>query len=241
MHMAVELPSFAAVRALRGELYSREPQLHRTVPHGRGTEPLPGMKHVNRQRRRRAFLLITVLLLLVLLLGGSAVIAGALVTDLRIAYVTAIVATSKEPAFLLTLAFLSTFGIVRLITYSIHYQHLPVFHNVTTKSGLHIHHMVPGIILVLASGYLGLVLTTHRPILLLAILFGIGAALVLDEFALLLQLADVYWEPEGRESIDAVVLASGIGVLYLLGADFWPQLAQAALTSLFALLGRASP
>jgi hypothetical protein len=196
------------------------------------------MMHVNRQRRRRAFLLITVLLLPVLLLGGGAVIAGALVADLRRAYVTVIVDAGKEPAFLLTLAFLSTFGIVRLITYSIHYQHLPVFHNLTTKGGLHIHHLVPGIIVVLASGYLGLVLSVHRPILLLAILFGIGAALVLDEFALLLRLADVYWEPEGRESIDAVVLASGIGVLYLLGADFWPQLAQAVLTALF---GRAGP
>jgi hypothetical protein len=154
------------------------------------------------------------------------------------ANIAAIVETGKEPAFLLTLAFLSTFGIARLITYSIHYQHLPVFHNVTTKSGLHIHHMAPGIILVLASGYLGLVLSVHRPLLMLAILFGIGAALELDEFALLLRLADVYWEPEGRESIDAVVLASGIGVLYLLGADFWPHLAEAALTALF---GRPGP
>jgi hypothetical protein len=118
---------------------------------------------------------------------------------------------------------------VRLITYSIHYQTLPFFHDVTTKGGLHIHHMVPGLVLALASGYLGLVLTAQRPTSLLAILFGIGAALVLDEFALLLRLADVYWEPEGRESIDAVVLAGGIGVLYLLGLDFWPQLAGALL------------
>ena len=53
----------------------------------------------------------------------------------------------------------------------------------------------------------------------LSIVFGVGAALVLDEFALLLNLADVYWEPAGRESIDAVVLALGIASLYLLGAD----------------------
>jgi hypothetical protein len=50
---------------------------------------------------------------------------------------------------------------------------------------------------------------------------------VLDEFALWLRLADVYWQPEGRESIDAVVLASGVCLLYLLGLDFWPHLIEA--------------
>jgi len=186
------------------------------------------VRHPDR-RRRRAFLLITVLLAPVLLMGGGAVIVSALVTDVRTAYVRGIVAAGKEPAFLLTLAFLCTFGIVRLITYGIHYQTLPFVHNITTKSGLHIHHMVPGMLLALASGYLGLVLTVQRPTTLLAILFGVGAALVLDEFALILRLADVYWEPEGRESIDAVVLAGGIGVLYLLGLDFWPHLIEALL------------
>ncbi len=190
------------------------------------------MKHPNRGRWRRAFLLIAVLLLPVLLMGGGAVIVGALVAGVRAAYVSGIVATGKDPAFLLTLAFLTTFGIVRLITYGIHYQTLPLVHDVKTRSGLHIHHMVPGLLLALASGYLGLVLTAQRPTALLAILFGIGAALVLDEFALLLRLADVYWEPEGRESIDAVVLAGGIGVLYLLGLDFWPHLVEALLRKL---------
>jgi hypothetical protein len=184
------------------------------------------------RRRHRAFLLVLALLVPVLLMGGGALIAGALLGDVRVAYVTAIVDHGKEPAFLLTLAFLATFGIVRLITYSIHHERLPIFHNVTTKSGLHIHHMVPGMLLVLASGYLGLVLTTRRPTDLLAILFGIGAALVLDEFALWLRLADVYWEPQGRESVDAVVLAGGIGILYILGLDFWPHLIEALLRPL---------
>jgi len=177
-----------------------------------------------------------VLLAPVLLMGSGALVVGALLADVRAAYARAIVATGKEPAFLLTLAFLSTFGIVRLITYSIRHERLPIFHNVTTKSGLHIHHMVPGMLLVLASGYLGLVLTARRPTDLLAILFGIGAALVLDEFALWLRLADVYWQPQGRESIDAVVLASGIAVLYLLGLDFWPHLIEALLRPLLAVL-----
>jgi hypothetical protein len=99
---------------------------------------------------------------------------------------------------------------VRLITYSIHTQRIGLFRDVKTKSGLHIHHLVPGMLLVLISGYLSLVLTFHAPAPILAIAFGIGAALVLDEFALWFRLADVYWEPEGRESIDAVMLAGGV-------------------------------
>ena len=192
------------------------------------------MTNRDHRRRRRAFLLISVLLVPVLMMGGGTLIAGALIADARMAYLSAIVETGKEPAFLLTLAFISTFGIVRLITYSIHYHRLPVFHDVTSKGGLHIHHMVPGLLLALASGYLGLVLTAQRPVELLAILFGVGAALVLDEFALLLRLADVYWKPEGRESIDAVVLAGGIGMQYLLGRDFWPHLVKAVLRPLLS-------
>ncbi len=180
------------------------------------------------RRAWRSALLISVLLTPVLFMGGGA-LAGAVISDLRAAYEQAIVRSGKEPAFLLTLAFVVTFGIVRLLTYGIRSGLVPWVHNIKTKSGLHIHHMVPGMILVLACGYLGLVLVGQRPTLVLATLFGIGAALVLDEFALWLRLADVYWAPEGRESIDAVVLAGGIGVLYLLGLDFWPHLVQVLL------------
>jgi hypothetical protein len=194
------------------------------------------VQHQDHQRRRRAFWLIVVLLVPELVMGGGALIAGTLSADVRTAYATAIVQEDKQPAFLLTLAFLCTFGIVRLITYGIRYHRLPFVHNVTTKSGLHIHHMVPGVLLALSSGYLAIVLADQRPLELIAILFGIGAALVLDEYALLLRLADVYWEPEGRESVDAVVLAGGIGILYLLGLDFWPRLIEAVLKPLVATI-----
>jgi hypothetical protein len=182
---------------------------------------------MSRQRlwsRRRAILIVVVLLALVMLLGGGTLLASAMLADVHAAYVREIVEKGKQPAFMLTLAFLLTFGCVRLITYSIRYRKIRFLRNVTTRGGLHIHHMVPGMLLVLASGYLGLIWTDDRPTELLAILFGIGAALVLDEYALWLRLADVYWEPEGRESVDAVVMAGGIGVLYLLGFDFWPHL-----------------
>ena len=74
-----------------------------------------------------------------------------------------------------------TFGILRVITAIIQFNVFPngPFHFVMTKSGLHIHHMVPGMLLALGSGYLGLVLTSQRPARLLAVLFGIGTALVL--------------------------------------------------------------
>jgi hypothetical protein len=157
---------------------------------------------------------------------------GRLSTSVQAAYTSTIVNTGKQPAFLLTTAFLLTFGFVRLITFAIHDHLLPIFHDVTTKSGLHIHHMVPGMLLLLVAGYLGLVLTDNGPASLLAILFGIGAALVLDEFALLLRLADVYWQPAGRESIDAVVLAGGLATLYLIGVGYWPKLLASALHAL---------
>lgn len=48
-------------------------------------------------------------------------------------------------------------------------------------------------------------------------LFGIGAALVLDEFALILHLRDVYWSQEGRTSIDAIFVALAVTVLFVLG------------------------
>jgi hypothetical protein len=144
----------------------------------------------------------------------------------QVAYQEGIVDRQKEPAFLLTLAFLLTFAVVRLITHSIKNGWLPFLHNVDA-GGVHVHHMVPGMLLVLLAGYLSIVLGERRPTRLLAVLFGVGAALVLDEFALWLRLADVYWEPQGRESVDAVIIFGALGTLYILGADFWPHLLHA--------------
>ncbi len=55
----------------------------------------------------------------------------------------------------------------------------------------------------------------------LAIPFGIGLALVLDEFALLLQLKDVYWATQGRSSVDIALLVAAALLLYYLGQCFW--------------------
>jgi hypothetical protein len=90
--------------------------------------------------------------------------------------------------------------------------------SVTTKGGLHLHHLVWGIVLLLVAGFLNFALTPGSPWFeILAGLFGVGAGLTLDEFALWVRLEDVYWAKEGRASIDAVVVATLLGGLIVLG------------------------
>jgi hypothetical protein len=90
--------------------------------------------------------------------------------------------------------------------------------SVVTDSGLHLHHLVWGIVLLLVAGFLGFAIDPGSPGReILAALFGIGAGLTLDEFALLVYLKDVYWKEEGRASFDAVVMATLVGGLLVLG------------------------
>jgi hypothetical protein len=90
--------------------------------------------------------------------------------------------------------------------------------SVTTKGGLHLHHLVWGIVLILLSGFLNFVLRPGSPWReIFAAGFGVGAGLTLDEFALWIHLEDVYWSKEGRASIDAVVVAALLGGLIVLG------------------------
>jgi hypothetical protein len=91
--------------------------------------------------------------------------------------------------------------------------------SVTTGSGLHLHHLVWGIVLLLLAGFLGFVTKATSPWEeILAALFGIGAGLTLDEFALWIHLRDVYWTEEGRSSFDAVIVAAVLGSLIVVGA-----------------------
>ena len=135
-----------------------------------------------------------------------------------------VVKKGKEASFWIAIAFLVTFGFVRYITFTIrkknqaarqHPQLVPQhhskigFHDIVLPGGLHIHHAVPGIFLVLTAGYLGLV-TERKGTRPLSIAYGIGAALALDEFALWLELRDVYWSKDGRRSFDAVAVAGSL-------------------------------
>ncbi len=86
--------------------------------------------------------------------------------------------------------------------------------------GVHIHHVTFGVVLVLLSGLTLVTLSIdgHEPeFTLSAIFFGIGAALVLDEYALILHLSDVYWEEDGRTSVDAVFAAVAVAGLLIMG------------------------
>ncbi|WP_415975141.1 hypothetical protein [Rhodococcus sp. 077-4] len=89
-----------------------------------------------------------------------------------------------------------------------------------TPGGQHIHHVVFGIVLMLLAG-IGLIAVyvdgSQAVGAVLAAIFGIGAALVLDEFALIFYLRDVYWSEQGRTSVDAVFAAVAFTGLLLLG------------------------
>lgn len=113
--------------------------------------------------------------------------------------------------FIASVTFFITFLGVRLLVKAITH-HIGPFGWVMV-GGRHIHHLVWGILLLLGVGYALLAevgsADTARSLFfsrLLSILYGVGAALTLDEFALWLNLEDVYWSRQGRESIDAVIL-----------------------------------
>jgi hypothetical protein len=128
----------------------------------------------------------------------------------------------RESALRVFVSFIVTFLLIRALTYGIRYQILPI-RNVVTSSGLHIHHFVWGIFILLLVGFIALSVNQARWHPLLAIAYGIGAALVLDEFALWLNLQDVYWAKEGRSSLDVVIVFAALIGLYLAAYRFWHE------------------
>ncbi len=87
-----------------------------------------------------------------------------------------------------------------------------------TIGGVHIHHQVWGILLVLTASLLEFAYRPDRPwVEILGVMFGVGAALTLDEFALWVYMDDVYWKSQGRTSIDAVIVAAVVVLLLLIG------------------------
>jgi hypothetical protein len=139
-----------------------------------------------------------------------------------------IVDPGKLPIFLCAVAFIATFVITRWIVRSIRKGTGHLKDNVV--GGLHIHHAVPGVILMVAGGLGGLAAEATAWRAIAGVGFGIGLALVLDEFALILHLQDVYWTEEGRTSVDAVLLAGAVLVLVVIGADPFAAEAEAGTT-----------
>jgi uncharacterized membrane protein len=130
-----------------------------------------------------------------------------------------IVDPGRLPLFVFLVAFILTFLFIRFSVRMIRAQ-VRWWPGNVTPGGLHLHHEFFGVIVMTLSGF-GLISVSRfdTPIAdaVLASLFGVGCALVLDEFALILHLRDVYWEKEGRASVDAVFVAIAIGLLFLMG------------------------
>jgi hypothetical protein len=150
--------------------------------------------------------------------------------DITRSYDHRIQAPGKELHFLILIAFVCSFGFIRTSAHMIRAQVSWWPGNVETKGGTHVHHLVWGILLLLATGYAGLATDLGSPWLeLVAIGFGIGMGLTMDEFALWLNLQDVYWQDKGRQSIDAVIVTTTLLVIAVLGLQFWIDVWDAAL------------
>jgi hypothetical protein len=136
----------------------------------------------------------------------------------------------RQRMFIASVSFLITFIGVRALVHRIanHEGHMQW----VMVRGMHIHHLVWGILILLLVGY-GWLLDlgwSHSPMSiflgrLMAVSYGVGAALTLDEFALWLSLEpDAYWTREGRLSIDAVVIFGGVLAVGAWGAPFFRAL-----------------
>ncbi|HET6859528.1 MAG TPA: hypothetical protein VFH94_20875 [Streptomyces sp.] len=128
-----------------------------------------------------------------------------------------IVEPGKLPLLLALGSFVLSFLVTRTITRLIRAGRGP-FRNIS-PGGMHIHHVVPGVILTTIGGFGAVASGRHGfGAAVCAVLFGLGAGLVLDEFALILHLDDVYWSEQGRKSVEIVVLTAALVMLVLSGS-----------------------
>lgn len=155
-------------------------------------------------------------------------------TGLRALYTRHLAESRRERLFLASVGFFVAVAVVRGLTIAIH-NNIGPFHNVEMH-GRHIHHMVWGILLLLLVGYTWLVeVGTGGPESirwigrLTSLLYGVAAALTLDEFALWLNLSDVYWQRQGRESYEAMAFFGGLLAIGVFGGPFF----QGMLRELF--------
>jgi hypothetical protein len=171
----------------------------------------------------------SILLLLFLALASTAILLLLHLTRLGEVIHQTIPDRPHRRLFLASVSFFVTFLAVRLLVASITH-HIGPFGYVE-MGGRHIHHLVWGILMLLVSGYATLAEagTGDEPVSILvsrvlSLMYGIGAALTLDEFALWLNLdAMAYWSKQGRESIDAVVLFGAVLAMGPWGAPLFQR------------------
>jgi lysyl-tRNA synthetase, class II len=130
---------------------------------------------------------------------------------------TALDAADQRAGLILLGSMLLSFGFIRFSTRMIRAE-VSWWPGNVTPGGLHIHHLVFGIVMMMVAGFGAFAVQPDSPWFeIIAGVFGAGMGLTLDEFALWLHLEDVYWAKEGRSSIDAVVFAAIIAGGYIVG------------------------
>jgi hypothetical protein len=140
-----------------------------------------------------------------------------------------VVSTRENAMFNLLTSFAATFLVVRSVTYALR-THGSVGPLRNLRVGRrHIHHYVPGIVIAFAAGTGAIVTRNDRLEPLLAIPFGVGMGLTLDESALLLELEDVYWSPEGLLSVQVTLTVIAVLGALALGLRFLRQGEQLVL------------
>lgn len=128
----------------------------------------------------------------------------------------------EEPRFLILTSFTITFIIARLTVYGLtnHILSKPFGYLVIGSS--HIHHIVYGVLLLLIAGFIRIPQFGDKSVRLSSILYGIGAALTLDEFSLLIHFnPNVYFGPQGRLSLDVVFIFFLISLGLVWHGKFW--------------------
>jgi hypothetical protein len=148
-----------------------------------------------------------------------------------------IVDTGQLAAFFFFIALLGTYGFIRTSTHMIKAQ-VSWWPGNVSVGGTHVHHLVWGIFAMLIFGYIGVVHQPPSPYReIVSVFFGIGAGLTLDEFALWLELKDVYWEKDGRKSVDAMIIVGCIAGLATIGFASWVRLGDSVAIGVFAGVG----
>src|ERR1700761_7231683 len=126
----------------------------------------------------------------------------------------------RQGVFLVLVGFVGSFAFIRMSTRLIRMEVSWWPGNIESESGLHVHHLVFGIVTMMIAGTLGFAADGRSPAAeIFAFFFGVGAGLTIDEFALWVYLEDVYWSEEGRSSIDAMVIGASLILLIALGAN----------------------
>jgi hypothetical protein len=152
-----------------------------------------------------------------------------------------ILADEKQGLFLVLVGFILSFAFIRMSTRLMRSPRVTWWPgSVVSDGGVHVHHLVFGIVTMMIAGTLGLAALGDTPYAeICSFLFGVGAGLTIDEFALWVYLDDVYWAEEGRASIDATVIAAAGMMLILLGFSPFSFDTSSLEATIVSILGAA--